>query len=61
LEVQFGPEYEGWVTALGEARAEIASRELSLEDRKELLHQLASDEFFQIFREYKKKASEQKS
>jgi precorrin-2 dehydrogenase / sirohydrochlorin ferrochelatase len=61
LEVQFGPEYEGWVTALGEARAEIATRNLSPEDRKELLHQLASDEFFQIFREQSKKASEQKS
>jgi precorrin-2 dehydrogenase / sirohydrochlorin ferrochelatase len=61
LEVQFGSEYEGWVTALGEARAEIATRDLSLEDRKELLHQLASDEFFQIFRERRKKATEQKS
>jgi precorrin-2 dehydrogenase/sirohydrochlorin ferrochelatase len=61
LEVQFGPEYEGWVTALGQARAESATRNLSPEDRKELLHQLASDEFFQIFREHSKKASEQKS
>jgi precorrin-2 dehydrogenase/sirohydrochlorin ferrochelatase len=57
---QFGPEYEAWVTALGEARAEIATRDLSPEDRKELLHQLATEEFFQIFRDHMKKAKEGK-
>src|SRR6266403_2952176 len=51
LEVQFGPEYEAWVTVLGEARAEIAARDLSPEDRKELLHQLATEEFYQMFRD----------
>jgi precorrin-2 dehydrogenase/sirohydrochlorin ferrochelatase len=61
LEVQFGPEYEAWVTALGEARAEIATRDLSPEDRKELLHQLATEEFFQLFRDHMKKAREEKS
>lgn len=61
LEVQFGPEYEAWVTALGEARAEIATRDLTPEDRKELLHQLATEEFFQMFRDHLKKAKEEKS
>jgi precorrin-2 dehydrogenase/sirohydrochlorin ferrochelatase len=61
LEAQFGPEYEAWVTALGEARAEIATRDLTPEDRKELLHQLATDEFFQLFKDHLKKAKEEKS
>ena len=51
LEVQFGPEYEAWVAALGEVRAEIATKNMSPEDRKELLHNLASEEFFQAFRD----------
>jgi precorrin-2 dehydrogenase / sirohydrochlorin ferrochelatase len=61
LEIQFGPEYEGWVTALGEARAEIAKRDLTAEDRKDLLHQLATEEFFQVFKDHMKKAREEKS
>jgi len=61
LEVQFGPDYEAWITALGEARAEIAARDLTTEDRKELMHQLASEEFFQLFREHMKKAKQEKS
>jgi precorrin-2 dehydrogenase / sirohydrochlorin ferrochelatase len=55
LEVQFGPEYEAWVAALGEVRAEIATKNMSPEDRKELLHNLASEEFLQAFRERMKK------
>jgi precorrin-2 dehydrogenase/sirohydrochlorin ferrochelatase len=58
LEIQFGPEYEGWVRALGEARAEIATRDLSPDDRKDLLHQLATEEFFQVFKDHIKKAKE---
>ncbi len=50
LEVQFGPEYESWVAAIGEARAELASRNLSAEERKGILHELASREFFERFR-----------
>jgi precorrin-2 dehydrogenase/sirohydrochlorin ferrochelatase len=56
LEVQFGPEYEAWIAALGEARAEIATKNMSPEDRKELLHNLASEEFFQAFRDRIKNA-----
>jgi precorrin-2 dehydrogenase/sirohydrochlorin ferrochelatase len=60
LEVQFGPEYEAWVAAIGEARAELATRNLSAEERKEVLHELASREFYERFRETfrKKQAGE---
>jgi precorrin-2 dehydrogenase/sirohydrochlorin ferrochelatase len=51
LEKQFGPEYEAWVAAIGETRAELATRDLSAEDRKEILHELASREFYERFRE----------
>jgi precorrin-2 dehydrogenase/sirohydrochlorin ferrochelatase len=51
LEKQFGPEYEAWVAAIGEARAELATRNLSAEDRKEILHELASREFYEKFRD----------
>ena len=60
LEVQFGPEYEAWVTALGEVRAEIATKDMSAEDRKELLHNLASAEFFRAFQDRVKKEREEK-
>jgi precorrin-2 dehydrogenase/sirohydrochlorin ferrochelatase len=60
LEVQFGPEYEAWVTALGKARSEIATKDLSVEDRKELLHNLASAESFQAFQDRVKREREQK-
>jgi precorrin-2 dehydrogenase / sirohydrochlorin ferrochelatase len=56
LEIQFGPEYEAWVAAIGQARAEIATKNMSPEDRNELLHNLASEEFFQAFRDRIKKA-----
>jgi precorrin-2 dehydrogenase/sirohydrochlorin ferrochelatase len=51
LEKQFGPEYEAWVAAIGAARAELATRNLSAEDRKEILHELASREFYEKFRD----------
>lgn len=51
LEKQFGPEYEAWVAAIGEARSELATRNLSAEDRKEILHELASREFYERFRD----------
>lgn len=60
LEVQFGPEYEAFVDAIGDARAELAKQNLSPEDRKELLHELASRQFYEKFRETfrKKQAGE---
>jgi precorrin-2 dehydrogenase/sirohydrochlorin ferrochelatase len=51
LEQQFGPEYEAWVAAIGEARTELATRDLTVEDRKEVLHELASREFYEKFRD----------
>ncbi|MBV8515531.1 MAG: bifunctional precorrin-2 dehydrogenase/sirohydrochlorin ferrochelatase [Acidobacteria bacterium] len=51
LEQQFGREYEAWIAAIGEARAELATRDLTAEDRKEILHELASREFYEKFRD----------
>lgn len=54
LEDQFGPEYEEWLTALGEARNELFSRRMDPAERKELLHILASGEMFGEFLRRKK-------
>jgi precorrin-2 dehydrogenase / sirohydrochlorin ferrochelatase len=59
LEQQFGPEYEAWVAAIGEARAELATRDLTAEDRKEILHELASREFYEKFRDDLRKKQKQ--
>jgi precorrin-2 dehydrogenase len=61
LEQQFGPEYEAWVAAIGEARAELATRDLTAEDRKEILHELASREFYEKFRDELRKQQKQKN
>jgi precorrin-2 dehydrogenase len=49
LEQQFGPEYEEWIAALGEAREKLFSRKIDPEERKRLLHILASGEMFANF------------
>lgn len=49
LEKQFGPEYEEWITALGIARANLFARKMDPEERKRLLHVLASEEVFRDF------------
>ncbi len=46
LEEQFGPEYELWLQELGEERNRLMSTGLNVEDRKKLLHRLASREAF---------------
>jgi precorrin-2 dehydrogenase/sirohydrochlorin ferrochelatase len=46
LEEQFGPEYAEWVEQLGRSRQQIFSRDLKPEDRRKLLHELASRESF---------------
>jgi precorrin-2 dehydrogenase len=46
LEIQFSPEYAGWVDELGHARQELLASELSAEDRRRRLHELASRETF---------------
>ncbi len=50
LEQQFGPEYERWVEQLGEVRRELLTKRISSRRRKQLLHQLASRESFDINR-----------
>jgi siroheme synthase-like protein len=49
LEKQFGPEYEDWIKALGEARDKLFSRKMDPDERKKLLHILASEEMFAEF------------
>ena len=49
LEKQFGPEYEDWLTTLGEAREKLFSGKMDSEERKRLLHILVSDEMFEEF------------
>jgi precorrin-2 dehydrogenase/sirohydrochlorin ferrochelatase len=46
LELQFGPEYAEWVEQLGRSRQQILARDLKPEDRRKLLHELASREAF---------------
>ncbi|HKV46662.1 MAG TPA: bifunctional precorrin-2 dehydrogenase/sirohydrochlorin ferrochelatase [Candidatus Acidoferrales bacterium] len=53
LEQQFGPEYEEWVDALGQARDRLFSRKMDPEERKRLLHILASAEMFDDFAQRK--------
>jgi precorrin-2 dehydrogenase len=42
LEEQFGPEYEEWVEELGQARERLSAETLDGEERRKLLHELAS-------------------
>jgi len=55
LEKQFGPEYEEWIRVLGEAREKLFARKMNSEERKQLLHVLASREMFEEFLRGKKK------
>jgi precorrin-2 dehydrogenase/sirohydrochlorin ferrochelatase len=49
LEDQFGPEYEEWLTHLGDTRDKLFSSKLDPEERKRLLHEAASEEAFESF------------
>jgi precorrin-2 dehydrogenase len=42
FEVQFSPEYEGWVEQLGKARRELFAQSIDPEARRRQLHELAS-------------------
>ena len=46
LEVQFGPEYDAWVSELGAARDQLLAASGDSEIRRRLLHELASPEAF---------------
>jgi precorrin-2 dehydrogenase/sirohydrochlorin ferrochelatase len=50
LEQQFGPEYEGWLEHLGDARDKLFAAKLDPEERKGLLHEQASEEALEAFR-----------
>ena len=49
LENQFGPEYEVWLGHLGEERDKLFAAKLDADERKRLLHDLASAEAFKAF------------
>jgi len=46
LEDQFGPEYEAWLKKLGEEREKLFAAKLDPEERRRLLHDLASADAF---------------
>jgi precorrin-2 dehydrogenase/sirohydrochlorin ferrochelatase len=59
LEEQFGPEYETWLQQLGEEREKLFAANMDPEERKRLLHDLASAEAFKSFlRKHKSKRAE---
>jgi precorrin-2 dehydrogenase / sirohydrochlorin ferrochelatase len=47
LELQFGPEYGAWLAQLGSARRQLFQSEVEPEERRRLLHDLASHEAFE--------------
>jgi precorrin-2 dehydrogenase / sirohydrochlorin ferrochelatase len=46
LEIQFGPEYGEWLEELGRARQQLFASKIDPEERRRLLHELASREAF---------------
>jgi precorrin-2 dehydrogenase len=57
LEEQFGPEYEAWLQQLGEERAKLfAATNMDPDERKRLLHDLASADSFKSFLKKRKRA-----
>jgi precorrin-2 dehydrogenase/sirohydrochlorin ferrochelatase len=46
LEIQFGLEYGGWLEELGRIRQQLFASKIDPEDRRHLLHELASREAF---------------
>jgi precorrin-2 dehydrogenase/sirohydrochlorin ferrochelatase len=47
LEIQFGPEYGEWLEQLGKIRQELFASKMNPEDRRQLLHELASSAAFE--------------
>ena len=47
LEVQFGPEYGEWLEQLGTIRQQLFASKIDPEERRRLLHELASREAFE--------------
>src|SRR5215472_11069265 len=60
LEEQFGPEYEAWLKQLGEEREKLfAASNMDPEERKRLLHDLASADAFKSFLRKRKRTKNQ--
>ncbi len=49
LETQFGREYERWIKDLGKARKKLLARVMDLNERKALLHEMASQQAFERY------------
>ena len=47
LELQFGPEYGEWLSRLGDVRQKLFAADIDPEERRRLLHRLASREAFE--------------
>jgi precorrin-2 dehydrogenase/sirohydrochlorin ferrochelatase len=47
LEAQFGPEYAPWLEQLGKIRQQLFASDIDPDDRRRLLHELASRESFE--------------
>ena len=47
LEMQFGPEYGEWLEELGRIRQQLFASKIDPEERRRLLHELASREAFE--------------
>ena len=47
LEIQFGPEYGEWLEELGKIRQQLFASGMNLDERRRLLHELASREAFE--------------
>jgi hypothetical protein len=46
LEVQFGPEYGDWLEQLGKIRQQLFASKMNPDERRRLLHELASGAAF---------------
>jgi precorrin-2 dehydrogenase / sirohydrochlorin ferrochelatase len=51
LEEQFGPEYEAWIEELGKKRDGLQAAKMDADERKRMLHEIASEEAFALFRQ----------
>ena len=49
IEAQFGPEYGPWLEELGHLRQALFASEMDSDERKRLLHELASEEAFESY------------
>jgi precorrin-2 dehydrogenase/sirohydrochlorin ferrochelatase len=58
LEIQFGPEYGEWLEQLGKIRQELFASRMNPEERRRLLHELASSAAFEEARSLLLKSGE---